>query len=97
MVIVDEFDFGYGRRMTSAEVVGGFTVRVTFSDGAVADCDLRHRYVHPDGKLIGSPAEFALVRLDEKSDSLLWPDEFFHEHGESLYETFAAKPSQTSS
>ena len=90
---MDEFDFGYGRRMTSAEVVGGFTVSVTFSDGAVAVCDLRHQYVHPDGKLIGSPAEFARVRLDEKSDSLLWPDEFFHEHGEMLYEMYAAKPS----
>ena len=84
----------YEARLTSVEVSGDYSVRVTFSDGVSFEADLRRDYVDPSGKLLGTPEEFALVRLDEKSDTLVWQDGSFHEHGEMLYEVYASKPSR---
>jgi len=72
--------------LTAVDVVADYSVRITFSDGVTSVIDLRRRFVHPGGKLLGSPADFAKVRLDVKSDSLVWDSVDFHEHGESLYE-----------
>jgi hypothetical protein len=84
----------YEARLTSVEVTGDYSVRVTFSDGVSFEADLRRDYVDPSGKLLDGPEEFALVRLDEESDTLVWQDGPFHEHGEILYEVNASKSSR---
>ena len=45
-------------------------------------------FVRPGGELLGTPQDFATVRVDESSDSLLWPDGLFHLHGEGLYDRY---------
>ena len=76
----------YNTHLTSVEVIGDYAVRVTFGDGVVRDLDLRRHFVYPGGKPLGSPSEFARVRVHEESDALMWDDLGFHEHGELLYE-----------
>lgn len=75
----------YVARLTSVEATGDYRVSVTFSDGTTREVDLRGHFVRPDGELLGSPADFAQVRVDVDSDSLLW-ENGFHEHGEALYD-----------
>jgi uncharacterized protein DUF2442 len=70
--------------LTAVEVIGDYSVRATFSDGQVRETDLSRSFVDPTGARLGDPADFARVRLDTRSDTLVWTNGL-HVHGELLY------------
>jgi hypothetical protein len=63
-------------RVVSAELVQGYKVRLTFSDGASGVVDFRDRVVGRGGVFepLEDPAVFAAFSLDEEAGTLVWPN-----------------------
>lgn len=61
-------------RIESAEVVGGFVVRLGFSDGVVRDVDLTPFLRGPIFENLRDPARFLELRVDKELGTIVWPN-----------------------
>ena len=63
-------------RVVSAELVDGYRVRLSFSDGATGVIDFRDRIVGRGGvfEALEDPDVFAGFRIDEEAGTLTWPN-----------------------
>ena len=61
-------------RVTSAEVIGDFTVRLAFSDGTSRDVNLEASLWGPVFEPLRDPTFFAQVRVDEELGTIVWPN-----------------------
>jgi hypothetical protein len=64
-------------RVTGVEALGGYVIRVTFSDGAVKEVDFSDQLAQARGVFLPlrDPARFAEVRVNEESGTIEWPGE----------------------
>ena len=63
--------------ITNAEHLGGYRLRITFADGAVADIDLAEKLEGDVGPVFGAlkdPAFFAQVTVDPELGTIVWPN-----------------------
>jgi hypothetical protein len=63
-------------RVVKAEVVQGYRVRITFSDGVSGVVDFKDRIVGRGGvfELLEDPKFFAAFVIDEEAGTLAWPN-----------------------
>jgi len=63
-------------RVVQAELVEGYRVRLTFSDGASGVVDFKDRIVGRGGvfELLEDPKAFASFVIDEEGGTLAWPN-----------------------
>jgi hypothetical protein len=61
-------------RVTSAQVLGHYRLRVGFSDGSSRDVDLNGELHGPVFEPLADPEFFAQVRVDEALGTVVWPD-----------------------
>ncbi len=61
-------------RVTSAEVLGHYRLRVGFSDGSSRDVDLAGELHGPVFEPLTDPAFFAQVRVDDELGTVTWPN-----------------------
>jgi hypothetical protein len=63
-------------RVVKAEVVDGYRVRITFSDGASGVVDFKDRIVGRGGvfESLEDPELFAAFVIDEEAGTLVWPN-----------------------
>jgi hypothetical protein len=55
------------------EVIGNFSLRVIFDDGAVRELDLEGQLDGPVFEPLRDPEVFALVQVDPESGTVAWP------------------------
>jgi hypothetical protein len=62
------------QRVTTLKHLGGFRVRVRFSDGVEGEADLRHHFAGQKGLLgeLASGPAFANVHLNKEAGVLAW-------------------------
>jgi len=60
-------------RVTSVEPLDGYTLRLTFNDGAVTEVDFSDDVRGPLGEALRDPAYFRQVRINEESHTVVWP------------------------
>jgi hypothetical protein len=60
-------------RITSAEPLGGFAVRLTFTDGLVRELDLEPMLAGPVLKRLRDARLFAQLSVDTVAGTLAWP------------------------
>jgi hypothetical protein len=65
---------GYMPQITSVEVIGDYSVRLTFTDGLVREVDLTRSLWGPVMLPLRDPAYFAKVRVDPESGTITWPN-----------------------
>ena len=63
-------------RVVKAELVEGYRVRLTFSDGASGVVDFKDRIVGRGGvfEALEDPRAFAAFVIDEEAGTLAWPN-----------------------
>ena len=61
-------------RVTSAEVIGDFTLRLAFSDGTSREIDLEASLWGPIFEPLRDPDFFAQVSVDEELGTIVWPN-----------------------
>jgi hypothetical protein len=61
-------------RVTSAEVLGHYRLRLGFSDGSVRDVDLTEELRGPVFDPLADPDYFAQVRVDDELGTVVWPN-----------------------
>lgn len=59
--------------IVEVEVIGDYTVRVTFDDGAVRDVRLDDELRGPVFEPLRDPKLFAQVTVDRESGTIVWP------------------------
>jgi len=60
--------------VTTVRHLGGYRLRLGFSDGAVKDVDLTGTLWGPLFEPLKDPGYFAQVRIDEESGTVCWPN-----------------------
>jgi hypothetical protein len=76
--------------MESVEVIGDHAIRLTFADGLIREIDLDYWIGGPQGEPLRDPAYFALVKVDQLSATIVWPNGahlhsgFLHDHAREL-------------
>jgi hypothetical protein len=77
-------------QITAVEVLEGHVVRVSFNDGVVRDVDIgRQLGKGPIDRALRDPVYFASVRLDKRSDTIVWPNGA-HFHSDFLHGDYDA-------
>jgi hypothetical protein len=61
-------------RVTSAEVLGHYRLRLGFSDGSSHDVDLTGELRGPVFEPLADPDFFAEVRVDDELGTVVWPN-----------------------
>jgi hypothetical protein len=61
-------------KVTAAEVLGHYRLRLGFSDGSSRDVDLAGELRGPVFAPLGDPEFFARVRVDEELGTVAWPN-----------------------
>jgi hypothetical protein len=61
-------------RVTGAQPVGGYRLRLLFSDGAVGDVDLAEYLRGPVFEDLRDPSAFERVRVDRRRGTIVWPN-----------------------
>ncbi|MPZ70961.1 MAG: DUF2442 domain-containing protein [Actinobacteria bacterium] len=61
-------------RVTSAEVIGDFILRLAFSDGTDREIDLEASLWGPVFEPLRDPEFFARVSVDEELGTIVWPN-----------------------
>jgi Protein of unknown function (DUF2442) len=61
-------------RVTSAQVLGRYRLRVGFSDGSSRDVDLAGELHGPVFEPLADPDFFAQVRVDGELGTVVWPN-----------------------
>jgi hypothetical protein len=61
-------------KVTKVERLGGFRLRLTFSDGIVGDIDLAGELWGEMFEPLRDPTEFNRVRVDPELGTLVWPN-----------------------
>ncbi len=61
-------------RITTAEPMDGFRLRLTFTDGLVRDVDLSHDLWGPMAEPLRDPDYFRRVRVDAELGIVVWPN-----------------------
>lgn len=61
-------------RVTSAEVLGHYRLRLGFSDGSSRDVDLTGELHGPVFESLADPDFFAQVRVDHELGAVVWPN-----------------------
>ena len=61
-------------RVTTAQVLGHYRLRVGFSDGSSRDVDLRGELHGPVFEPFADPDFFAQVRVDDELGTVVWPN-----------------------
>jgi Protein of unknown function (DUF2442) len=61
-------------RVTSAQVLGHYRLRVGFSDGSSRDVDLTGELYGPVFEPLADPDFFAQVRVDDQLGTVVWPN-----------------------
>jgi hypothetical protein len=61
-------------RITAAEPLDGFRLRLTFSDGLVREVDLSNDLWGPMAAPLQDPAFFHQVRVDLELGTVVWPN-----------------------
>ena len=61
-------------RVTSAEPLEDFRLRLTFTDGLVREVDLSSDLWGPMAEPLRDPAYFRQVRLDPELGTVVWPN-----------------------
>jgi Protein of unknown function (DUF2442) len=61
-------------RITTAEPLGGHSLRLTFSDGLVREVDLSPLLHGPLGAPLRDPDYFRRVRVDKEARTIVWPN-----------------------
>lgn len=60
--------------VTSVEVVGGFVLRISFSDATTREVDLEDNLWGRVRALRADPALFAQVKVDHELGTIVWPN-----------------------
>jgi hypothetical protein len=63
-------------RVTSAEPIDGYRLRLTFNDGVVTEADFSHELRGPMSEPLRDPAYFRQVRVDDEARTIVWPNGF---------------------
>jgi Protein of unknown function (DUF2442) len=61
-------------KVTSAQVLGHYRLRVGFSDGSSRDVDLTGELHGPVFEALADPNFFAQVRVDDELGTVVWPN-----------------------
>jgi len=61
-------------RVTTAEPLEGYNLRLTFNDGVVRDVDLSSLLQGPLGEPLRDLNYFRQVRVDEEARTIVWPN-----------------------
>jgi Protein of unknown function (DUF2442) len=61
-------------KVTSAQVLGHYRLRVGFSDGSSRDVDLTGELQGPVFEPLADPDFFAQVRVDDELGTVVWPN-----------------------
>jgi hypothetical protein len=61
-------------RVTTAQVLGHYRLRVAFSDGSSRDVDLTGELQGPVFEPLADPDFFAQVRVDDELGTVAWPN-----------------------
>lgn len=61
-------------RIIDVERLGGFRLRLKFSDGLVRELDLDRMFEGGSFESLRDPAEFARATVDEVAGTLAWPN-----------------------
>jgi hypothetical protein len=61
-------------RVKSVQVLGGFQVRLVFTDGSARTVDLAPYLKGPLFEPLKDPAKFREVRVDPELETLVWPN-----------------------
>lgn len=61
-------------RVTAAQPLDGYRLRVTFNDGVVHVIDCSFLLHGPLGEQLRDPAYFRQVRVDEEARTVVWPN-----------------------
>ncbi|MDQ3676136.1 MAG: DUF2442 domain-containing protein [Actinomycetota bacterium] len=61
-------------RVTDAEPLDGYNLRVTFSDGLVRNVDCSFLLRGTLGEPLRDPAYFRKVRVDDEARTVVWPN-----------------------
>lgn len=61
-------------RVKTAEVIGDFVVRVTFSDDVTREVDLSNFLRGPIFEELHDPARFAELTVDPQLGTIVWPN-----------------------
>lgn len=61
-------------RVTDAEPLDNYRLRVTFNDGLVRDVDCSFLLRGPLGEPLRDPDYFRQVRVDEEARTVIWPN-----------------------
>jgi hypothetical protein len=76
----------YLPRVTSVELIGVYTLRLTFDDGTVGDVSFADRDWTGVFKPLRDPANFARVKVDDEFATIEWPEHGLDMAPEPLYE-----------
>jgi len=72
--------------LVDAEYLGGYTIRLRFSDGVQGEIDLKDELRGPVFEALRDPETFRRFRLDPELHTLVWPNgadfapEFLHDN-----------------
>lgn len=61
-------------RVTSVEAMGGYLLRLSFSDGTSREVDLEANLWGPVFEPLRDPALFAQVEVDRELGTIVWPN-----------------------
>jgi hypothetical protein len=61
-------------KVTSAQVLGHYRLRIGFSDGSSRDVDLTEELHGPVFEALADPDFFAQVRVDDDLGTVVWPN-----------------------
>ncbi len=61
-------------RVTSAQVLGHYRLRIDFSDGSSRDVDLTGELRGPIFEPLADPDFFAQARVDDELGTIVWPN-----------------------
>ena len=80
-------------KVTSAQVLGHYRLRLGFSDGSLRDVDLTGELRGPVFEPLADPDFFAQVHVDDELGTVVWPNgadfapEFLNEIGVEIKKT----------
>jgi hypothetical protein len=61
-------------RVSAAEPLEGFRLRLTFTDGLIREVDLSRDLLGPMAEPLQDPAYFRQVRVDPELGTVVWPN-----------------------
>ena len=61
-------------RVKEVEVLGGYAVRLTFTDGTAREVDLERYLRGPIFEDVRDPDTFRTVKVDEELGTIVWPN-----------------------